>query len=270
MKSWQMIGAAVAVCAAANSAQASFHLWQIKEVFTNADGSAQFIELFSSASSQNFLNGHNIIIASDGVMKEFVFDHNLSGATANKHLLVATAGFGALAGGVTPDYTLATGSFFNPDASNITFDFAHEFDLLVLSGSQLPKDGLTSLTDTNVVPGGGDNLVTGVNTPTNFAGAAGSVNLGGGGPAPGDFNDSGVVDGADLALWRTNFADTSATFSQGDADDDDDVDGADYLIWQRNLGAAATPAGQAIPEPVTGALALIAAIALVAAGRRAA
>ena len=29
-------------------AEASFHLWKVQEVFTNADGSVQFIELFNN------------------------------------------------------------------------------------------------------------------------------------------------------------------------------------------------------------------------------
>ena len=262
MKFWQAIFAAAAVCAATTSARASFHLWQIKEVFTSADGSAQFIEFFTSSPIEQNLTGHNIIVTSDGVAKEFVFDHNLSGSTEDKHFLVATAGFGALPGGVAPDYTLATGSFFNPNASNISFEFAHGFDLLEITGSQLPKDGRISLNDTIVDPGGGDNLVTGVNSPTNFAGAVGSVNLGGGMPTPGDFNGSNVVDGADLTVWRSNFGDTTATFSQGDADADGDVDGRDFLVWQRNIGPAVVPAVQAIPEPATAVLALITAAAL--------
>jgi hypothetical protein len=263
MKFWLRLCAAAGVCAAATNVHAAFHLWQIKEVFTSADGSAQFVEFFTSSPNEPFLNGHNLIITSDGAAKEFVFDHNLSGSTANKHFLVATTGFGSLPGGVTPDYTLATGSFFNPNAANISFDFAHRTDLLEITGSQLPKDGQTSLVDTNVTPGGGDNLVTAVNSPTNFAGAMGSVNLGGGGPVPGDFNDSGVVDGADLALWRTNFGSATATFSQGDADDDDDVDGNDYLVWQRNVGPAPTmSAVSAVPEPAASLLSLLTATTL--------
>jgi hypothetical protein len=257
MKFWQAI-VALAACAWTTSAHSAFHDWEIKEIFTTADGAVQFIEFYTTSAFEGGLNSHNLVVTSDGVMKEFVFNHNLSNPTNDKHFLLATPGFGTLTGGVAPDYTLPSGNFFNPNATTIVFDFAHMFDTLTVSGSQIPKDGLNSLTDTDVAPNSLiDNLVVTVNSPTNFAGTTGSVNLGGGRPAPGDFNDSGVVDGADLALWRTNFGDSTATFSQGDADSDGDVDGRDFLVWQRNVGPAAVPAVQAIPEPATAVLGLV-------------
>nr|MBA3480972.1 hypothetical protein [Pirellulales bacterium] len=133
---------------------------------------------------------------------------------------------------------------------------------------QIPKDGVNSLTDTDLLPESGvDNMVVGVNSPTNFAGAAGSVNLGGITPIPGDFTGDSVVDGADLTRWRTNFGATGApSVAQGNADADGDVDGRDFLIWQRNVGA--TPIA-AVPEPAAALLAAFAAIAAVIKARRA-
>jgi len=76
---------------------------------------------------------------------------------------------------------------------------------------------------------------------------------------PGDFDFNGVVNGADLAVWRSSMG----VNANGDADGDLDSDGADFLIWQRQLGEnilAATAAGSAVPEPgafVLGAIALV-------------
>ena len=36
---------------------AAFHLWNIREIYTDASGTYQFIELFSSSSSQTFVGG---------------------------------------------------------------------------------------------------------------------------------------------------------------------------------------------------------------------
>jgi hypothetical protein len=92
------------------------------------------------------------------------------------------------------------------------------------------------------------------------------------GPPPGgvgaNFDGLGVVDAADLAIWKANFG-TGTTQPQGDADGDGDVDGGDFLVWQRQLGTtpAAAAAASAVPEPAGCALAL-AGLAAVAGFRR--
>lgn len=56
-------------------------------------------------------------------------------------------------------------------------------------------------------------------------------------PLAGDFNNDGVVNNADLAVWKSGFANGTMT-------------GADFMEWQRNLGASnATVASTAVPEP---------------------
>ena len=64
---------------------------------------------------------------------------------------------------------------------------------------------------------------------------------------PGDFDDNGVVDGQDLAVWKASLG----SESDADADLDGDADGHDFLIWQRHLGAVAstTMVQAAVPEP---------------------
>ena len=45
----------------AGMAHAAFHLWKIDEIYSNADGSVQFIELKALSGGQQFLAGHSKI-----------------------------------------------------------------------------------------------------------------------------------------------------------------------------------------------------------------
>jgi hypothetical protein len=252
------------------SSQAAFHLWAIKEIFSNHDGTVQFVELFTAAPGETALNGHTLEATSDGVLKTFTLNHNVAFPTTNKHLLFATAGFGSLAGGVTPDYVPLPANFFNPNAANISISWAHGTDIAAFTGSLLPKDGVNSLTDSNTTPGGPDSFAAGVNSPTNFAGAAGSVNVPPPGASPADFTGDGSVNGADLAAWRTGFGTSvGATMMQGNADGDGDVDAADFLVWQQELGGSPVIASTAaVPEPTAGILATSAALGAASLRRR--
>lgn len=169
---------------APQATQAAFHLWQVKEAFSNADGSVQFVEMFDSFGGETSVNGFTLKANSDGNIKTFTFPGNLTMNTPGS-LLIATSGFGSLPGGVTPDFTFSqsttpiSGSFFSPNATNLTFTFSGSGDSLTFPGASLPKDGIHSLTDAGAVgfPPGSPNISAGVNSPTNLAGTSGSVNL---------------------------------------------------------------------------------------------
>lgn len=72
-----------------------------------------------------------------------------------------------------------------------------------------------------------------------------------------DFNKSGSVDAIDLDSWQAAFGINSG----GDADADGDTDGLDFLTWQQQFtGSPPLASSQAIPEPSTALLALLAAM----------
>jgi hypothetical protein len=80
-----------------------------------------------------------------------------------------------------------------------------------------------------------------------------------------DFDNDGDVDGGDLAEWQGDFGANDLS----DADDDGDSDGHDFLEWQRQLGSPlpSVAAADAVPEPASGGLLVLAAVGCLS-GRR--
>ena len=70
---------------------ASFHLWRLSELYSNADGTVQFIELTALSGGQQFVMGHTITSTMGGTTQSFTFNANLPGNTAGKTLLIGTA-----------------------------------------------------------------------------------------------------------------------------------------------------------------------------------
>ena len=142
-------------------ASADNHKWEIREIFSSADETVQFIELFDADKDEHTLAGQTLTTASGSL---FVFPHDLStSATENRRLLLATAAFAAIPGAPTPDFIIPAGFL---DRTGDTLTYTPTPDSVVFGA--LPIDGVTSLTDT---------LAQAPNSPTNFAGASGSVLL---------------------------------------------------------------------------------------------
>ncbi len=64
---------------------AAQHLWDISEIYSNADGSVQFIELSTNANGQHLLNSHRIIAISDGNETNFVIPGNAPSSNTGNH-----------------------------------------------------------------------------------------------------------------------------------------------------------------------------------------
>jgi hypothetical protein len=84
---------------------------------------------------------------------------------------------------------------------------------------------------------------------------------------PCDFNGDGQIDAGDYVVWRNTLGQTVAHGSGADANGDGTIDGTDYSLWNVNFGAIygigaggglAQAAGQAVPEPASCALAIVA------------
>jgi hypothetical protein len=71
--------------------------------------------------------------------------------------------------------------------------------------------------------------------------------------APGDFDHSGVVDGTDYAIWRSEYGMSGSNLA-ADANHDGVVDDQDYVIWRKyRTGGAGSElsGGGSVPEPAT-------------------
>ena len=161
-------GTAIAVTAFCSTPAMSLsHLWVINEVYSNADGTIQFVEMWCPAATEINTSGKSVHSNANS-SAPFPFDlPPLS--TANKHLLVATAGFAALPGAPTPDLIIPS-NFFNINGDTVQW---HNYMASILSfgPGDLPTDGIQSLTKEGT---------TGSATPTNFAdGSFGPPGVGG-------------------------------------------------------------------------------------------
>ncbi len=158
------------------SVDAGGHLWDINELYSNSDGTIQFVELHvpMAAPNETFMINKYIRSASTGA--EFLFPENLVGSTSFKHLLVATAGFASLPGAPTPDYILPD-NFLGLGSDTITW---YVYDSWTYPTPDLPLDGINSV-QKDLSTG---TLIIAPNTPTNFADVTGTVDAGGPPPPP--------------------------------------------------------------------------------------
>ena len=164
-----IVGMMLAGCFAAGArpAAAGAHTWDVFEVFSNAEGTIQFIEIREMNGTSAERGIGNSFITSNGNL--FDIPANLTGDTSNMHVLFATAGFAtlfaALPGSPAPDHIIPD-NFFSTTADTISYtpyDTTFSF-----TAGQLPTDGVLSLND------GAPNFQD-VNSPRNYAGDTGSV-----------------------------------------------------------------------------------------------
>lgn len=155
------------------TAFATFHTYQVDQIFSNAGGSVQFVVMREAAGldGQSHWAGHALSVTRGGTTRTFTFPRDLPGElcdqyygcegapTAGSRVLIGTQGFAAL-GLVEPDYVIPDG--FLP-TEGATLDFA---GVDQVTYAPLPVDGVTA------IDRAGARLR---NVATNFAGKAASV-----------------------------------------------------------------------------------------------
>ncbi|MCP3981214.1 MAG: hypothetical protein GY716_18090 [bacterium] len=145
----------------------------VKELFSDASGNLQFVELWCPPSQPNEINMNGKSITSlTGPFHTFTGSF-APGSTGDAHILLGTAAFAALPGAPTPDHIIPPNSFSVAGPDTIQW---HVYGASILSygTAQLPTDGVNSLTRPATI---------GPNSPTNFAGESGSVVITTGPPA---------------------------------------------------------------------------------------
>ena len=172
-------------------AHASFHTYQINELYSNADGSVQFIELHEAQGfpSEIFLTGHTISVTKGVTTHTFTFPNDLPNVnTANRSVLIATQGYVAL-GLAAPDYIIPAGFLLTTGG---TVNYA---GVDSVGYTSLPIDGVLSLNRAGT---------TGINSPANFSGQTGSIAA----SPPQTIADFNGDSSNDLAWYGTGSGDT--------------------------------------------------------------
>jgi hypothetical protein len=116
----------------------------------------------TSDTGETLVSGFTITSGSN----TFMFGSNMTGSTANKWILIATSNFGtpSVPGSVAPDYVIPAGFLATGGGS---LNYATGTD--TWSYPPLPTDGVHALMRNSGMPAG--------NSPINFAGQQGFINL---------------------------------------------------------------------------------------------
>lgn len=239
-------------------ANAGGHTWRIKEVFSNASGTVQFIELIESCGTPNevALIGHQVKANANFVN----LTANLpAGTSANKHILFGTANLTSF-GGPAPDYIIPA-NFIS--LSGVTVEYTPQHTCIIGSGV-IPTNGSNSLNRA-----AGCNLATcpttvALNSPTNLAGQTGTVNA----PACMDSDGDGYGSPGDASCpngAQTDCNDAAPLINPGAAENCTDAldNDCDNNIDCLDSGCTASPAC-AVPTVSQWGVIVMAALLLVA------
>jgi len=203
-------------------AHAGAHTWVVNELFSNADGTVQFIELMEAGGGafETGVGGHPVTSNANTT----TIGGNAASPTSFKTILFGTPAFAALPGAPTPDYTLSP-NFFSLSGDTVSYV---PYSSLTYGAGVLPTDGVRSLNR---------NLTTSTNSPKNYAGQTGSVNAA---PAP-----AAVPDGSGTSTPMTVVALDSAGSSLSISWDTATCSGSSspFIIYGQGTQLPTTPGG---------------------------
>ena len=228
--------------------RATFHEIDVNEVYTNADGSIQYVELISRAPLQTNLGPVRIVARNaDGTQPTIVFDFTatFSGSLNNGDtLLIATPGFQPVAG-FSPDFVMPANSLISFPSGRVLYETDDGFftvDALAYgdytadntgfgqSAVALPCDGMHSLTRvfSSTPLNNAVDFAVRVNSPRRNDGMHATLHL----PVGADCNANGVPDACDIASGDSvdhngNHIPDDCEY-RADFDRDGDVDLDDY------------------------------------------
>jgi len=156
---------------ASSPALAASHLWRINEIFSNATGTIQFIELKECCGStaEHGLGGKTL--TDDVLGSVYTIQNDITGNTAGQTLLFGTAAFAALPGAPPPDFIIPA-HFFSTNGDTINWAPVFAYDDFTFAPGALPTNGTNSLQITNFTT---HTFTTGPNTPKNYAGDSATV-----------------------------------------------------------------------------------------------
>ena len=155
---------AVSLLLTAPAVLAGAHTWDIWEVFSNASGTVQFVEMRDpSGMSETFIKDHQIRGNPSATLYTIQFNLPTGANTNQTSWLVATPAFAALPGAPTPDEIKSAGFLFALTDTSVAYVGA---DTMSWLAGALPLDGIHSLQR----PGVGQTPASVINSPTNFAG----------------------------------------------------------------------------------------------------
>ena len=153
---------ASALAFAGGAARADVAAFAIEQIYSNADGTLQFVVLHETQGQPggHLWAGRTLRSTHAGVTKSFVFPGDLpSAATGGRRVLAASAGLAAL-GIIAPDFILPNG-FLPADGGTLEFAGVDQ-----VAYAALPADGVSAITRLGFAT---------PNAAANFAGATASV-----------------------------------------------------------------------------------------------